>query len=205
MILIENARLAFGDRNIIDNFNLKVGKGEKVVLKGPSGTGKTTILSLVMGFTRPDSGRIFVTNKEVNSRNISAVRKNFAWLPQNFNVIRAGDVRASILAPFAFAENRKNTPAESEIIGSLEMLGLDKSILDNSIDNVSGGEKQRICLVICKLLKKPVMLADEPTSALDRESKLRVIDFILNDKDLTVLSSSHDEEWVGRCGKVIEL
>jgi ABC-type lipoprotein export system ATPase subunit len=154
---------------------------------------------------RPDSGRIVVNNNEINSRNINAIRKNFAWLPQNFNVLRADNVRASILAPFSFAANRKSMPAESDIISSLEMLGLDRSILDNSIDNVSGGEKQRIGLIICRLLRKPIMIADEPTSALDRDSKLRVIDYILNDKELTVLSSSHDDEWVSHCGKIIEL
>jgi ATPase subunit of ABC transporter with duplicated ATPase domains len=77
--------------------------------------------------------------------------------------------------------------------------------LNNQFRDISSGEKQRIGLIIGKLLQRDLLLLDEPTSALDSESTSRAIEYILHDNNLTVLTASHDDRWVEACSTIIDL
>jgi ATPase subunit of ABC transporter with duplicated ATPase domains len=96
-------------------------------------------------------------------------------------------------------------PADSEIRHMLVELGLNDNILSKEFQKISGGEKQRIGLLICKLLKRPLILLDEPTSALDYSAIGRAVDFMLGDRSFAVLSISHQSEWLDRCDKIIKI
>lgn len=206
MISISKLNHQFNNKVIFDSFSLEIIKGEKVVLKGDSGTGKTTLLNIIMGFLIPNSGEIKVSDMKLNRSNIRAIRKLISWLPQDLSVIGRGNTKDIILFPFErFEENKKNAPKDSLIEKYFEELHLDKSILQSDYQDISGGEKQRVGIIICKLLKSPIMLLDEPTSALDRTSRKNVSEFILNDSELTVLSCSHDDDWVNACKRIVYL
>jgi ABC-type lipoprotein export system ATPase subunit len=82
---------------------------------------------------------------------------------------------------------------------------LKAELLENKMQDVSGGEKQRIALVSCLLLQREILLLDEPTSALDSHSKSKVMDYLFANPKLTILSSSHDPEWIARCSKIVSL
>ena len=203
-IEMNQININFNSKRLFDDFSMKVGDKEKAVLFAPSGSGKTTLLSLVMGFMLPDSGNVSVAGVQVNPENIRKIRHKIAWLPQNVDIMGLGKVRDVLAYPMEFSVNKElagNDPTEEY----LELLGLKNDILDNTMDEISGGEKQRIGIILCKLMQRPIMILDEPTSALDKDSKKKVMDFVFNDPQLTVLSASHDKEWINRCNIIIEL
>lgn len=205
MISYQDISLKFEDRQLFDAFSFEIAKGEKAALKGRSGSGKTTLLSMAMGFMKPDSGKIIINGKDCNSSNISTIRKQISWLPQSTNGFESETVLSLLKHPFTFHANKKINPTLQEIDSSLMALNLEKDILNQTLDKVSGGEKQRLGLIICKLLKRKIILLDEPTSALDKESLKMVAEFIMTDPELTVLSASHDDDWISYCDKIIEI
>jgi len=205
MINFKNISLKLNSSQIFDNFSFNINKGEKAAIKGRSGKGKTTLFNLIMGFILPDSGNIYFNGILLNQKNITNIRKRIAWLPQNPGIIGSGIIRDEILLPFRFSLNKSLKPSMQTIEIELEKLNLDKTILNSSFDEISGGEKQRLGILLCKLLKREVLLLDEPTSALDKTNLGNVADYLCSQEELTVLSASHDEEWLKHCTQVIEI
>jgi len=205
MIKFKNINLSVNSHFLFENLSFEVLKGEKSVISGRSGKGKTTLFNMLMGFVQPDSGEIFFDGLKLNKKNVVQVRKRISWLPQNPSIIGRGKISEQILMPFNFKVNKYLKPDTNAIIGELEKLNLDKSILNSSFDEISGGEKQRLGIMLCKLLKREVLLLDEPTSALDKANLSSAVDYLFSQNDLTVLSASHDEEWLRHCTKIIEI
>lgn len=205
MINFKNIDLTFNSKPIFENFSFSIVKFGKAAIKGRSGSGKTTLFNLIMGFLKPDSGVIFFDEKKINRKTISDIRKRIAWLPQNPNIIGRGKVREQIMIPFTFHFNKHIMPSNNTLLYEFECLNLDKGILESSFDEISGGEKQRIGIIICKLLKRDVILLDEPTSALDKKNLSAVAQYLCSETKVTILSCSHDEEWLKHCDIVIEL
>jgi putative ABC transport system ATP-binding protein len=204
MIKFININLNLNGRQIFHDFNFSINKGDKAAFKGRSGKGKTTLFYMLMGFTKLSTGQIFFEGEELNEKSILKIRKKIAWLPQNPNIIGRGNIKEQILLPFSFSENEHLIPDDDRLKEELAKLNLNISILDNSFEEISGGEKQRLGLMICKLLRRDVMLLDEPTSALDKENLNSVINYLCGDEEITILSASHDSEWLRNCNNIIE-
>lgn len=198
-----NISFAYGNEVIFSDFSFGLKRGEKIVLKGESGSGKSTLFRLILGFEYPDKGEFFYQGSVLNTQNLHLFRKETSWLPQDLN-IGEGSVEKLIDYPFRFKSASKEKPVNATIIKLLNELGLEAEILQKTFSDVSTGQRQRIGILICVLMDKPLMLLDEPTSALDRHSKRKLTDLILK-KNRTVLSTSHDPFWVERCDRVIEL
>ena len=195
---------SFGDEVIINNFSLQVESGQKWVIQAPSGKGKTTLLHIILGFIKQDSGEIKMSGKTITDENIHQLRREVSWLPQDFQ-LGEGIVRDVILKPFEFKINKTCQPANNEINRALNKIGLHPGILDKRFSDISEGQKQRVGMVICTLIDRKIILMDEPTSALDTDTKEKVIELFLKDKDLTVISTSHDTEWIKHCEKIMHL
>lgn len=205
MINFKNIYLSINSQILFDNLNISILKGEKTAIKGRSGKGKTTLFNMLMGFVKPDKGQIYFDNLILNKDNISYIRKRIAWLPQNPSIIGKGKIKDQLLIPFNFKINKSLLPNQKSIENELEKLNLDKSILNSSFDEISGGEKQRLGIIVCKLLKRDAILLDEPTSALDKSNINSVAEYLMKDNSLTVLSASHDDEWLKHCDKIIHI
>lgn len=184
------------------SFELK--RGEKLVIKGESGTGKTTIFRLIHGFEKPDSGKILYEGKELNLATVQELRRKSAWLPQDLN-LGSGPVREVLYFPFEFSANQNSKPDEEKLKNTFKKLGLEASLLDKNFADLSTGQRQRAGVALCYLLDKPLMLLDEPTSALDKASKQKVIDLLFNNGKKTILSTSHDPYWIEQCNKIVEI
>ena len=113
-------------------------------------------------------------------------------------------MREALLLPFSFKAHRENRPSNERIIQCLKRLHLSEDILGKPCSRVSGGEKQRIAIIRALLLDKTIFLADEITSALDPESRKAVMDELFR-PEITLLSVSHDPEWISSCGRVVEI
>ncbi|PIR62403.1 MAG: ABC transporter ATP-binding protein [Candidatus Pacebacteria bacterium CG10_big_fil_rev_8_21_14_0_10_42_12] len=186
--------LNFKSKNIFKNFNFKIESGEKIVVFGKSGSGKSTLLNLLLGFLQPESGDVIFNGQKITSKNIWEVRKKIAFVDQDV-LIGEGEVQRIIDEYFSLSANSGKQFKPAELQQQLEKFDLDTTILTKNINQLSGGEKQRLALVIALLLKRPVIVLDEITSALDPNLKRKVISELLKNIDSTLLVITHDKEW----------
>ena len=191
MINFKNISIKFNDKIILNNFNLVVNAGEKVLISGVSGKGKTTLLKLLLGFSTPNSGSILVDNLELNEQTINIIRNKIGYMPQSTPFLNV-KVEKLIHTIFNYKENLKTKLDMSILIQTLKEFNLDSNILSKNINQLSGGEKQRLAFVIIILLDRKIWILDEITSSLDQDMKEKVINYILNTKK-TVILVSHDK------------
>lgn len=191
MIEFKDIDISFKDKIVLNNFNLSINKGEKILISGVSGKGKSTLLKLLLGFNIPNSGNIFVDNLELNEKNITAIRKKIGYIPQSTPFLNI-KIEKLIQTIFNYKENLKTKLDKNLFIKTLEEFSLDKSVLSKNINQLSGGEKQRLAFVITILLDRDIWILDEITSSLDQEMKEKVVNYILN-TNKTVILVSHDK------------
>lgn len=204
IIKVEKVSFSYDNEQIFRDFTLEVETGNNIAIKGESGTGKTTLFRLLMGFEEPDQGRILFRGEPIGKSGYSNLRTQTAWLPQDLN-LGSGLVKDVVLFPFTFDFNADNKPGEKEILDLLDTLNLNGDVLAKRFSDLSTGQRQRIGFAICILLKKPLLLLDEPTSALDAASKKQIFSLLANSRERTILSTSHDLWWLERCDKIVEL
>ena len=193
MIRFKNISLKLGNKQLLGNFNLNIAKGEKVVISSPSGSGKTSLLKLILGFLVADEGKIIFNQKEVNPENIRKIRKSIGYLSQNIDFPngRVSEVFQEILS---YSANKSIHYTTELLVAKLQELNLPEEILHKNTSDISGGERQRLGWALIMLLNRSVLIIDEPTSAMDDKMKQFFIDYISKTKK-TVICVSHDIEW----------
>lgn len=203
MITYNTISIQIHRQELLTGASLHLATGDKVVLRGASGSGKSSLLKCTVGALPIAEGSIHVDGTELSAATVADIRARVAFIGQE-PVLGAPTVREAILLPFTFKAHRHNVPVEARIHELLERLHLPVDILDKPCVRISGGEKQRIALLRALLLDKTIFLADEVTSALDPESKQAVMAELFRPK-ITLLSVSHDSEWVANCNRIVEV
>ena len=168
MIRIENLSKAFGSLQVLQNVNLTVEKGERIVIIGGSGCGKSVFLRCMDMLEVPDEGRVFIGEHELTARDadLNRIRRKVGIVYQGFHLFSHMDVLDNItLAPIKLL-GLPREEAEKKAEALLGMVGLESKKYAMP-DVLSGGQKQRIAIVRCLAMEPEVMLFDEPTSALD--------------------------------------
>lgn len=204
MLDVRNVTLSFEDEIIFQNLSFFVEKGTKIGLSGPSGSGKSSLLNAILGFVPLREGQIIVDNLQLSSENIQKIRSLVSWLPQELS-FKFETVHELFFYPYSFAVNKKLSPSLSQIEQVFSKLKLEKTIINKKLDEISGGQKQRVALASQILMRKPILLMDEPSSALDDESQSAVIELISNEKEITLISASHNKDWLNNMDKIIEI
>lgn len=194
MIKLEQVNLKLKQQPIFRNLNLHIEKNKKILLKMPSGAGKSTLLKVIMGYIPVNSGRILIDGEILGQNNIDLLRQKFAYIGQNI-FFTEESVEKYIELIFSFQKNKGIRLSNSTLYELLKNFDLDKSILKKSPSLLSGGEKQRLALILVLLLDKEILLLDEVTSGLDHDLKIKVIE-IIKDLNKTVIISSHDNQWL---------
>ena len=204
-IRFENISVTFNDSYLLQNLDFTVERGDKVLIYGESGIGKTTVFRLLLGFEQPTAGSIYVGNKKLDACSAWDLRKNVAYVSQDLD-IGSGPVLHVIRAILSFKVNSSIIVDEVIIEKYLKFFRMKSSILHEPYEKLSGGEKQRIAIVIALLLERSIFFLDEVTSSLDEELKEKVIRHFTQNNDWTVLSISHDRDWLNAPGmKVVPL
>ncbi|WP_028856514.1 ATP-binding cassette domain-containing protein [Psychrilyobacter atlanticus] len=194
MIKLEQINLMLRQQPIFTNLNLHIKKNKKILLKMPSGAGKSTLLKVIMGYIPVNSGNILIDGEILGQNNVDILRQKIAYIGQNI-FFTEESVEKYIELIFSFQKNKDIELSNSALYDLLENFDLDKSILKKSPSLLSGGEKQRIALILVLLLDREILLLDEVTSGLDHDLKIKVIKIIKN-LDKTVIVSSHDNQWL---------
>jgi len=193
LIKYQNVGVSFNGRQLLSDFNLTINKGDKILLKGKSGAGKSTLLKMILGIVRTQDGAIYFRGQAICPKTVWDIRREIAYVSQDTD-IGEGIVKDLINEIFHY-HNNHGMKYHRKRNSLLEYFELDKDLLYKRFEDLSGGEKQRICLVISILLGKEVFLLDEVTSALDSELKIKVVDYFLQHNDWTLFVVSHDDVW----------
>ena len=193
MIRFKNVSLTLGNKQLLDHFNLNIAKGDKVVISAPSGSGKSSLLKLLLGFYQPDEGKILFNQKELNPENMRIIRSQIGYLSQDVDFPN-GKVEDVFNEIFHYTVNRDLNFNRDILSEKIHEVNLKEDILGKNTVDISGGERQRLGWILVMLLNRPVLLLDEPTSALDETMKNYFVDYIKQTKK-TVICSSHDKEW----------
>jgi polar amino acid transport system ATP-binding protein/putative ABC transport system ATP-binding protein len=197
MIQFCNIFLSFSEGSVFENLSFFIGKGEKVCLSGPSGRGKSTVLKMIQGYVLPEGGTINIDGLDMNADNVKSIRSRLAFVPQNVNLpVQNGRELLVLLG----TGNRRNAVA-----AYLERLDLTSEMLVRPFDEMSGGQKQRIVIAVCLALDRDILLLDEPTASLDDESIKRLMDVVTNLEGKTVVSASHNRQWIRSADRVIPI
>lgn len=210
MITIDKLKLEYNGVLLFSDFSLHVNRGTFTCLAGKSGTGKTSLLNAIMGFTPIKGGKIFVDNTQLLPSTLTTIRKMIGWMPQEVKMPMEY-VKDMVDAPFLLKVNRNIYPKREErdckLMEMFDLLGLSADLYQKHISEISGGERQRIMLATTALLKKEVILTDEPTSALDAESTERVLSLFykLQNEGTTILAVSHSEALMEHCNDLIKI
>ncbi len=199
MIKYQSIYLSFEGKAILQDFSLDIKKGEKVLILGPSGIGKTSLFSLVLGFVLPDRGEVFFDGELVDKRSVWSVRKKIAYVDQNAS-IGLGRVMDWFSFVSSLKANQARDFSRERICELFELFKLHCDFLKKDISQLSGGERQRVAIITAVLLGRDVFFLDEATASLDKELKKTVVDFFIHRTDWTVVSVSHDSQWMDAKG-----
>lgn len=203
IIRYENVGIYFGNKKVLSNFSLCIPKGKKVLMKGRSGTGKSTLFKILLGFEKLSEGSVHYRGRPLSPQVAWQVRKEVAYVSQDMD-LGEGPIKDLLEEVRAYRPNREKMNPEklNMLINEFE---LEKDILEKNFENLSGGEKQRIGILIALLLERDIFLLDEATSALDSGLKKKVADYFLNQKDWTLFVISHDREWEREEVEIVEI
>jgi putative ABC transport system ATP-binding protein len=203
IIKYENIGKFFGSKKVISDFSIRILRGRKILLRGKSGTGKSTLFKMLLGFEKPSEGSLYYRGKPVNSQVAWEIRKEVSYVSQDTD-LGQGPVKDLLDEIFTYLPNReKRSPEKLNTL--MKEFELEKDTLNKNFENLSGGEKQRIGILIALMLERDIFLLDEATSALDSELKKRVVDHFLKHEDWTLFVISHDKEWERDEVEIVEI
>jgi tungstate transport system ATP-binding protein len=196
MSLIKVASLthSYGEREVLQDLNLSIGRGEVFALIGPTGAGKTTLLRIINLLEVPGAGEIYFDGKHIprSGKQRLEIRRRMSFIhqkPQVFNL----SVYDNVACGLRWRGEQKNRIAE-KVGHILEMVGLE-GYKDRNARTLSGGEAQRVALARSLVLEPEVLLLDEPTANLDPVSAAKVeqlISYIAGQRNTTMIMATHD-------------
>lgn len=181
---IKNLTKSFNGHIVLDNLNLEIDNKHSLVIIGPSGGGKSTLLRIIAGLETPDSGEIFLNDKKIefNENYLREYRKTLGVVFQSYNLFPHFSALENITLPLVQVHKKSKEEAEEIALDLLKRFQLDEHANKKPMQ-LSGGQKQRVSIVRALAISPECLLFDEPTSALDPELTAEVLDTILSLKD----------------------
>jgi ATP-binding cassette subfamily C protein CydD len=209
-VAFDNANLTWDPSRgpALDGLSFRVSAGETLVLAGPSGAGKSSVIEILLGFVRPDGGRVTINGADITDLVPQALSRLTAWIGQR-PVLFAGSIRDNIL--FARPEASPDEVAAAATAARLDPVtaglpaGLDTLIGEGGY-GLSGGQAQRIAIARAYLKNAPLLLLDEPTAHLDPATEQEVLDSLRRlALGRTVILASHSSAAHGFAGRRLDL
>ena len=195
IVRIENVHKSFGTVEVLKGISFAVAPQEVVVLIGPSGTGKSTLLQCINLLTRPTRGRIWLEDQEITApgTDVDKVRQRIGMVFQEFNLFNHLTALGNVTVGLTKVVGMKPDEARQKGLWELERVGL-SAHADKYPAQLSGGQKQRVGIARALGLDPHVMLFDEPTSALDPELTGEVLAVMqkLAREGMTMIVVSHE-------------
>lgn len=203
IIEFHNIRKSYGDKVILDNFNLSIDEGSFVTIIGSSGCGKTTALKMVNGLLKPDAGEIQIQGENIRNKDETQLRRHIGYAIQGSVLFPHMNVAENI-AYVPDLINRKNKKkTASDVNKWMEIVGLDPGMKERYPSELSGGQQQRVGIARALAASPEILLMDEPFGAVDQITRTQLqseLSDIYKKTNLTILFVTHDIEEALRLG-----
>ncbi len=203
MLKLTNMQVEPNGVPVLKNISFEVAAGDSLVLAGPSGSGKSSLLKALLGGCKWRAESYIFNGVNVTPGLIQTVRQQSGYIGQEYN-LEGITVYEALKRPFAFSIYRDREFSRQELMRLMGSFLLSADFLERGPTSLSGGQRQRFAIIRTLLLKPKLIVADEPTSALDQDCREAVIHELL-DQGTTVVSTSHDSAWISRCSRVLSL
>jgi len=214
MVVTEDLRREFrsGDGVIaaLGGLSLQIPRGQLVAVRGRSGSGKTTFLSLVGGLDRPTSGRVVVDGLELSALSdrdlVEVRRRTIAFIFQSFGLLPILTAAENVEVPMRLVKAEPKA-RDRRVADLLDMVGLGER-MKHRPHELSGGEQQRVAIARALANQPSLLLADEPTGQLDLETGHRIMTVlrgVVRQERITAIVATHDQAMIDVADRVIEL
>ncbi len=200
MIRFDNVTKVYGkDTVALERINLEIDPGEFVFLVGASGSGKSTIMRMIIKEIEPSAGAIYVNGTRLSSiprRKVPRHRRNIGCVFQDFKLLPNKTVFENVAYAMEVTGQRRRT-VKSKVPQILELVGLTGKS-GKLPDQLSGGEQQRVSIARAFVSQPPILIADEPTGNLDPETSVGIMQLLhrIHRIGTTVVVATHDKEMV---------
>jgi iron complex transport system ATP-binding protein len=196
-INVKNLSHSFGEDLILNNISFQVPTKDFFIVIGPNGSGKTTLMKVMSGILKPQQGRLEILNLTIDQYQRKALARTIAFVPQMLSVDFPFTVFEMVLmgrSPYLGIlglEEEKDMEIARQAIAFTGM----ENLAHRKLDQLSGGEQQRVFIARAICQEPDVILLDEPTASLDLAYQVRIMDLmerLKNEKGITVVMVSHD-------------
>ena len=195
MIRLEHVTKSFGRYKALDDVSIVVEEGEFLTVIGRSGCGKTTMLRMINGLQKPDSGKVYAAGEDVGEADLIRLRRKIGYVIQNKGLFPHMTVEKNIIYVPVISgqkDKRQNRKLAEELIG---LVGLEREMLDRYPEELFGGQQQRVGIARALASRPKLLLMDEPFGALDEITKRAMQNELLalqKKLGMTVVFITHD-------------
>ena len=197
MIRFESVSKTYqGGFQALKNVSFAIAKGEMIFIAGHSGAGKSTVLKLISGITRPSGGRVLMNKQDIgrlSDNQLCYLRQHIGIVFQDHKILYDRNVLQNVILPLRIIGYQPRKAEERARI-AIEKVGLKGRELDDPV-TLSGGEQQRLCIARAVVHQPSLLIADEPSANLDRAYALDIMELFktFHEAGTTVIVSAHDE------------
>ena len=194
-IEFKHIRKSYGDKVIMEDFNLQVEKGEFITIIGSSGCGKTTALKMVNGLIQPDRGDILIEGENIREKDQTQLRRNIGYAIQGSVLFPHMTVEENISYVPNLLNRRNRAKTKSAVEKWMKIVGLDEEMKERYPAELSGGQQQRVGIARALSASPEILLMDEPFGAVDEITRGQLQEELLriyHQTQITVLFVTHD-------------